>query len=66
MVINTTNIAPVASELQSSDMATLPPARRSAMMPEPTIAARRKAVPSDSATKLREGTMAIRLSQPRS
>src|SRR5882672_6725993 len=40
---------PVASELASSAIAVLPPARRSPMMPEPTTAASSSAVPTASA-----------------
>src|SRR5580698_7985707 len=46
-------IAPVASVLASSAMATFPPARRSPMIPDPTTAARRNAVPRNSATARR-------------
>ena len=53
MVIKTTSIAPVASELHSSAKPTFPPESRSAMMPEPTMAARRKAVPRPSAMSRR-------------
>ena len=42
----------VASVLASSAMATLPPARRSAMMPEPMTMASSNAVPSASAKQL--------------
>jgi hypothetical protein len=45
MAIKTTSIAPVASELHSSAMPTFPPESCSAMMPEPTMAERWKAVP---------------------
>ena len=43
-------MAPVAIVLHSSASATFPPASLSAMIPEPTTAASRKAVPSHSAT----------------
>src|SRR5882724_11972500 len=45
--------APVASAFASSATATLPPARRSPMMPEPTTAASRMAVPTAFATTRR-------------
>ena len=51
--ISTTSAAPVASVFASSAMATFPPARRSPMMPEPTTAASRNAVPSASAASRR-------------
>ena len=57
MRISVTSIAPVASVLASSAMATLPPASRSPMMPEPTTAASRNAVPSASAAMRRAGVM---------
>src|SRR5690348_2470259 len=41
---------PVASAFARSAMATLPPASRSPMMPEPTTAASKSAVPIASAT----------------
>ena len=41
----TTRIAPVGIVLPSSAIAWFPPARRSAMMPEPTTVATRMAVP---------------------
>src|SRR6516225_5591705 len=50
----------VASVLASKAMATLPPARRSAMMPEPTTAHSKPAVPSSSASALRHRVMACR------
>src|SRR5581483_10283257 len=53
--INATSVAPVAIVLASSAMATLPPARRSPMIPEPTTVANRSPVPSPSATSLRDG-----------
>ena len=40
--IKVVSAAPVASVLASRAIATLPPASRSPMMPEPTTAARRK------------------------
>ena len=49
MVMSTTSMAPVASVLASRATATLPPARRSPMMPEPTTAASSSAVPISSA-----------------
>ena len=51
--IRTTRMAPVGSVLHSSASATLPPASRCAMMPEPTTVASRNAVPSASATARR-------------
>src|SRR5882672_3609640 len=51
--INATRAAPVASVFASSATATLPPARRSPMMPEPTTAASSIAVPTASATRRR-------------
>src|SRR5215469_6597644 len=45
--------APVAIVLASSAMAALPPASRSAMIPEPTTAASRNAVPRNSAAARR-------------
>ena len=51
--IRATSTAPVASVLASSAIATLPPASRSAMMPEPTTAARSSAVPTPSAVMRR-------------
>src|SRR4029453_9232605 len=56
--INPTGAAPVASGFASSAMATLPPASCSPMIPEPTTAASRKAVPRASATNARECTTA--------
>src|SRR5436190_8387299 len=53
MVISTTSAAPVAMALARSAMAEFPPASRSAMMPEPTTAISRKAVPSASAASRR-------------
>src|SRR5271166_3320381 len=46
--IRATKAAPVAMELARSASATLPPAKRSAMMPEPTMAISRNAVPRAS------------------
>src|SRR5258708_36966627 len=51
------NAAPVASVLASSAKATFPPASLSPVIPEPTTAARRKAVPRASATARRERVM---------
>jgi hypothetical protein len=53
MAIKTASIAPVASELHNSAKPTFPPESRSAIMPEPTMAARRKAVPRPSAMSRR-------------
>jgi hypothetical protein len=58
MVISTTRIAPVGMVLPSSAMATFPPASRSAMIPEPTTVASRKAVPMNSAAYLRDAVHA--------
>ena len=52
--IKVTNVAPVARVLASRAMAILPSASLSPMMPEPTTAARRNAVPKTSATMRRE------------
>ena len=46
-VIKTTSIAPVGIVLPSSAMATLPPDSISAMIPEPTTVASKKAVPTN-------------------
>src|SRR5690242_4117714 len=51
--IRTISIAPVASELHRSARASFPPASRSAIMPEPTMAASKNAVPKPSAKSLR-------------
>src|SRR5262245_43227919 len=48
-----TSAAPVAMVFARSAIATFPPASRSPMMPEPTMAARRSAVPSASPTSFR-------------
>src|SRR5471032_3234841 len=53
MVISTTSAAPVARALASKAMARFPPASRSAMMPEPTTAISKAAVPSASAVRRR-------------
>src|SRR5689334_12948840 len=53
MAIKTTRIAPVAIVLPSSAMATFPPARFCAMMPEPTTVATSIKVPRNSATARR-------------
>ena len=50
----TTRIAPVGIVFPSSAMAWFPPARRSAMMPDPTTVATRMAVPRASARRRRE------------
>src|SRR5215472_4276485 len=47
--ISATNAAPVAIVFASKAIATFPPASRSPMIPEPTTAIRRKAVPTNSA-----------------
>ena len=52
--ISTTRIAPVGMVLHSSAIAPFPPASRCAMMPEPTTAASRNAVPSASAAARRD------------
>src|SRR5688572_7871272 len=49
VAMRATRAAPVATVLASSAIATLPPARRTPMIPDPMTAARRKAVPSASA-----------------
>src|SRR5579863_7766395 len=46
--ISATRAAPVARELASSARATFPPASRSAMIPDPTTAISRNAVPNAS------------------
>ncbi len=51
-MISTTRIAPVGNVLHKSARATFPPASRSAMMPEPTTAASKNAVPRNSAPSL--------------
>src|SRR5512134_2734033 len=51
--MSATRIAPVASVLPSSAIASFPPARRSAMMPEPTTVASSSAVPTASAARRR-------------
>src|ERR1700728_3788670 len=51
--INATSMAPVAIVLARSAMAAFPPLSRSPMIPEPTTAASRKAVPKASATTRR-------------
>src|SRR4029077_10270100 len=53
MVMITMRIAPVGIVLPSSASAWFPPARRSAMMPEPTTAATRREVPTASAASRR-------------
>ena len=52
-MINTTSMAPVGMVLPSSAIATLPPARLSPMIPDPTTVARSAAVPSPSAAMRR-------------
>ena len=59
MVTSTNRMAPVGSVLHSSASARLPPARRSAMMPEPITVARRKAVPRNSAASRCESRVSI-------
>ena len=54
MVISTTSMAPVASVLPSRASATLPPARRSPMMPEPMTVASSRPVPRASAANRRD------------
>ena len=51
--ISVTSVAPVASVLASSAIATFPPLKRSPIMPEPTTAASSSAVPSNSAMAAR-------------
>jgi hypothetical protein len=55
--IRTNRIAPVASVLASSAMATFPPASASAMIPEPITAANRKKDPTASAASRRLSAM---------
>ena len=55
-------MAPVAMVLPSRAMATFPPARFSAMMPEPTTVASNIAVPTHSARQRRERSFNISLS----
>ena len=50
MRMRTVRIAPVGSVLHSSANAAFPPDSFAAMMPEPTTAASKKAVPKASAT----------------
>ena len=63
MVISTARMAPVASVLPISATASFPPARFSAMIPEPTTVASRNRVPSASAASflskvtLRQGSV---------
>jgi hypothetical protein len=52
--IKATSVAPVVSVLARRAMATVPAARRSPMMPEPTTAASKKAVPTASDTIFRQ------------
>ena len=49
--INAINPAPVAIALASNAIATFPPARRSAIIPDPTTTASRKEVPNPSETR---------------
>src|SRR5260370_32490214 len=51
--ISATSAAPVATVLASNAIETLPPASRSPIIPEPTTAASRKAVPTSSETARR-------------
>src|ERR1700734_2535090 len=60
MVMSTTKIAPVGMVLPRSAMAALPPASRSAMMPEPTTVATKSAVPSPSAKSRRSSASILR------
>ena len=53
IVMMTTRMAPVATVLPSSAIASLPPARVSPMIPEPTTVASRSRVPTNSAASLR-------------
>ena len=67
MVMITIKIAPVGMVLPRSAMAALPPASRSAMMPEPTTVATKSAVPSPSANSRRDsgaGASPIRPPRP--
>src|SRR5512138_3315888 len=56
--------APVAIVLARRAIATLPPARRSAMIPEPTTAASRRDVPTASAASRRAIVRCISVSSP--
>ena len=60
MVINTARMAPVASVLPSRATASLPSARFSAMIPEPTTVASSSSVPRASAANLRDNSTATR------
>src|SRR5450755_4475508 len=51
--MSATRPAPVATVFASSAMATFPPAKRSAMIPEPTTVAKRNAVPIASDARRR-------------
>src|SRR5450432_907549 len=51
--MSATRPAPVATVLASSAIATFPPAKRSAMIPEPTTVAKRNAVPIASDARRR-------------
>src|SRR2546423_12064885 len=55
--IRATSVAPVAIVLASSAMATLPPDKRSPMMPDPTMAASNSAVPNPSDATRRANVM---------
>src|SRR5437867_1422995 len=59
--MSATSAPPAASALASSATATLPPANRSPMMPDPTIVARRRAVPSAGTEKTVVNPLAIRV-----
>src|SRR5438876_3319632 len=58
--MSATSAPPVASEFASSAIAAFPPASRSAMMPEPTTATSRNAVPKPSPTRRRVSVIARR------
>ena len=55
--MSATSTAPVAMVFARSAMATLPPANRSPMIPEPTTQARSRAVPTASLARRRERVM---------
>src|ERR1043165_3243787 len=57
--ISATSAAPVAIVFARSAIATLPPARRSPMMPDPTTAASNRPVPTASATMRRDNGIVL-------
>ncbi len=65
--INAMSAAPVAMALPNNASAMFPPARRSATIPDPTMAARSMALPNPSATYSRAGnpfTTVVRITIP--